>query len=222
MTTFPARGHSASRPGPVAHSLSNASLEVLSPSAPTARRVLFFSSDKHKASPRRPQLCLGRDLSAFRVSHPLDGLLLVEPRRFVSPDKHSWGSVALCPSLRFEDAPCLHVSSPGQISRPNRNRAAAWRRRDERISSWWCCHRLLSNVSSGLVALTCHRSAQTVKPQCRAEARRATRFLHQSANRLANRSGGSVWHHHEGSAGRLTHGHAHLGASRAGLELPSH
>jgi len=34
----------------------------------------------------RQRPCLGRRLSAFRVSHPLDGLLLFAPRRLVSSD----------------------------------------------------------------------------------------------------------------------------------------
>lgn len=40
---------------------------------------------------RRPRSCLLHDLSAFRVSRPLGGLLLPPPRRSVSPDKRSWG-----------------------------------------------------------------------------------------------------------------------------------
>jgi hypothetical protein len=101
---FPARGHSASHPKPATHSLSSASLEVFSPSAPKTRRVLFSSAD---ASAReRQQLCLGCNLSAFRVSHPLDGFLLAEPRQFVSPGKRSWGLGALRPFLRCR-APCV-------------------------------------------------------------------------------------------------------------------
>jgi hypothetical protein len=95
---FPARRHSASHPKPATHSLSSASLEVFSPSAPKTRRVLFSPTDASVR--RRLQRCLGCSLSAFRVSHPLDGFLLVEPRQSVSPGKRSWGSGAPRPFLR--------------------------------------------------------------------------------------------------------------------------
>lgn len=38
----------------------------------------------------RPRVFLAHDLSAFSVSHALDGFLLAKHRRFVSPGKHSW------------------------------------------------------------------------------------------------------------------------------------
>jgi hypothetical protein len=68
MATFPARGHSASRPGPAAHSLSSASLEVSSPSAPSARRVLFTARGS-----TRP-LRAGHDF-AWVVTLPPSGFL---------------------------------------------------------------------------------------------------------------------------------------------------
>jgi len=69
---------------------------------------------------RRPEDCLSSDVSACRVSHPLDGLLLLVPCRFISPDKHSRGSpfkdfpsrVAVSPS----SDPCLPVVQPSCVS----------------------------------------------------------------------------------------------------------
>jgi hypothetical protein len=45
-----------------------------------------------RGDPQRHQVFLSRYLAAFRVSHPLDGLLLASSCRFLSPDKRSWGS----------------------------------------------------------------------------------------------------------------------------------
>lgn len=133
MATFPARRHSASRPRSAAHSLSSASHEVSSPTAPSARRV-HFSVRTVRAPPIRPRLCLGRDLSAFRVSHPLDGFLLVEPRRSISPGKRSWGSLPLAPAP-LSDSECFHSKPKGRSFRTSRKRAAARRRRDEHVAA---------------------------------------------------------------------------------------
>jgi hypothetical protein len=129
MATFPARGHSASLPRPAAHSLSSASPEVSSPTAPSARRVLF-SVRTVQAPPIRLRLCLGRSLAAFRVSHPLDGLLLVGPRRCVSPGKRSWGSIAPCPcsALRIRAFP-LEVEETVVPDEPEEGRRAEAARR---------------------------------------------------------------------------------------------
>lgn len=51
----------------------------------------FFRRERRKRPPHRLQLCLGRNLSASRVSHSLDGLLLFQPCQLISSDKHSWG-----------------------------------------------------------------------------------------------------------------------------------
>ena len=64
------------------------------PSAPSEPGVLFSAcapGDKSPFAARRLRACLACSLSASRVSHPLDGLLLPGPRRFVSPDRHPWG-----------------------------------------------------------------------------------------------------------------------------------
>lgn len=51
----------------------------------------FWRHDRRKRLSCRLQLCLGRNLAVFRVSHSLDGLLLFRPCQLVSSDKHSWG-----------------------------------------------------------------------------------------------------------------------------------
>jgi hypothetical protein len=65
-----------------------------SPSAPSEPGVLFTAcapGDKSPFAACRLRACLTCSLSAFRVSHPLDGFLLPGPRRSVSPDRHPWG-----------------------------------------------------------------------------------------------------------------------------------
>jgi hypothetical protein len=64
-------------------------LRFFLPTAPYASRVLF--SDTAEAV-NRTCAYLTHDLSAFSVSHALDGFLLAWHRRFVSPDRHSWDS----------------------------------------------------------------------------------------------------------------------------------
>lgn len=64
-------------------------LRFLLPTAPHASRVLF--SDTAEAV-NRTCACLTHDLSAYSVSHALDGFLLARHRRFISPDRHSWDS----------------------------------------------------------------------------------------------------------------------------------
>jgi hypothetical protein len=51
-----------------------------------------FVAASPRGGPQRHRAFLSRHLAAFRVSHPLDGLLLASPCRFLSPDKRSWGS----------------------------------------------------------------------------------------------------------------------------------
>jgi hypothetical protein len=61
------------------------------PSEPGVHLSACAPGDKSPFAARRLLACLTCSLSASRVSHPLDGLLLPEPRRFVSPDRHPWG-----------------------------------------------------------------------------------------------------------------------------------
>lgn len=56
------------------------------PSAPYACE----SISRITANRDRSGVFLALDLSAFSVSHALDGFLLAKHRRFVSPDRHSW------------------------------------------------------------------------------------------------------------------------------------
>jgi len=79
MATFPARGHSASRPGPAAHSLSSASLEVSSPSALSARRVLFSARG---------------DTRSLRAGHDFAWVVTLPPSGFLT-------LLAVCSSSSF-------------------------------------------------------------------------------------------------------------------------
>jgi hypothetical protein len=56
------------------------------PSAPHARESISRITENRD----RSGVFLALDLSAFSVSHALDGFLLAKHRRFVSPDRHSW------------------------------------------------------------------------------------------------------------------------------------
>jgi len=59
----------------------------------------------------RPTICRIVDISAFRVSHSLDGLLLAAPHRFISPDKHlRFGSPRK--RLHFAQQVMLHETGP--------------------------------------------------------------------------------------------------------------
>lgn len=51
-----------------------------------------FLSSTDRSRSHRPLACLARSLSVFRVSLPPDVFLLTTPCRFISPDRHSWGS----------------------------------------------------------------------------------------------------------------------------------
>lgn len=62
------------------------------PPAPSVLRVLFSAARSDTARIHRGRAFHRPSLSAFGVSHPLDGLLLATPRRFVSPGWHPWGS----------------------------------------------------------------------------------------------------------------------------------
>jgi hypothetical protein len=82
-----------SRPPPVPRAAPL--LRSLAPSAPSVPGVLFSAythGDKSSFVQCRLPACLTCSLSASKVSHPLDGFLLPGPRRFVSPDRHPWGS----------------------------------------------------------------------------------------------------------------------------------
>jgi hypothetical protein len=60
-----------------------------------------------RVASQRLRAFAARRLSASGVSHPLDGFLLARPRRFVSPDWRSWGSL---PSELFPpQQPCRLV-----------------------------------------------------------------------------------------------------------------
>lgn len=63
-----------------------------------------FISSIDRSLSRRLLASIAHNLSAFRVSHSPDGLLLTMSCQFVSPDKHSWGS----PSKAFP----FHTAGP--------------------------------------------------------------------------------------------------------------
>lgn len=80
------------------------------PSAPHARESISRTTENRD----RSRVFLALDLSAFSVSHALDGFLLAKHRRFVSPDRHSWdfSPSELFPHVqpwRLSGARCPHV-----------------------------------------------------------------------------------------------------------------
>jgi hypothetical protein len=104
-------------------------MRFFAPSAPSEPGVLFAAcapGDKSPFAARRLRACLTCSLSASRVSHPLDGFLLPEPRRFVSPDRHPWGfepywstgATGAGPEARWPQFP-----RPGRASSPEPRQA---------------------------------------------------------------------------------------------------
>lgn len=107
------------------------------PSAPSTLRVLLATARSDTVRTAEARRSTAGPLSAFGVSHPLGGLLLAAPRRFVSPGRHSWGSHAHGPDRRspacagFPQARAVEAASrfdhgtPRSVPRPRPEATAA-------------------------------------------------------------------------------------------------
>ena len=127
-------------PPPLQRHQSGESFSATGPEGSASAAPAPFEAAADTLSPGRPRVCLTRDGSAFRVSHPPGGLLLTEPCRSVSPVKRPWGSVSRRPptapggARRCKQHPwsAHHLTAPafphrltrwsrtGSISRPRR------------------------------------------------------------------------------------------------------